>query len=377
MTIPNVAIGSVHLATLLPYLSLICVIGFVLTLVPGLVWIERVFLALVQDRVGPNRVGPYGLLQPIADGIKLFFKEDILPEAVDRAIYYLAPALMLIPALAAGAAIPFAQLQVDMGGGHVKPLPMVVGDVNIGILFVLALTSLQVYGIVLAGWASNNKYSLLGGLRSSAQAISYELAMSLAILTAVLLGGSLNLVDVVRSQAGSILDWNVLKFFPLGFIATVIYLIAMVAETNRAPFDLPEAESELVAGFHTEYTSMKFAIFFMGEYASMVTVSAIATVLWFGGWNPIHPALGFIPGFIWFLAKLGVLIIAYIWVRATLPRMRYDALMSFGWKKLLPVALVVLFAAACVDTLRTPEHPTGTPGVQSASVSAGPVGGAK
>ncbi len=363
MIIPQ-HVGPIDMVAVIPYIAIICVLAFVLLLVPGLVWIERVVVALIQDRLGPNRVGPRGLLQSIADGVKLFFKEDILPANVDKMVYYLAPVLVIVPALAAGAAIPFSIVKIRLDSGVVEPIPMVVGNVNIGILFILALTSLQVYGIVLAGWASNNKYSLIGGLRSSAQVISYELAMSLAILCGVFICHSLNLVDIVNHQGGYwfgiIPKWNVFQFYGLGAVATIIYLIAMTAETNRAPFDLPEAESELVAGFHTEYSSMKFAIFFMGEYASMLVVSGIATALWFGGWQPLFPFLAFIPGWIWFIGKLMTFIMIYIWVRATLPRLRYDALMSLGWKKLLPMALVVLFLVALVDTLQTPSQPVGS-----------------
>lgn len=323
-------------------LRVLIVIGFILTMVPGLVWIERRLLALMQIRKGPNRVGPAGLLQPVADGIKLFFKEDVIPERVDRFIYFLAPAGFLIPVLCAPAVIPW--------GPDDRLTP--IADVNIGILFLLAMTSLTVYGIVLAGWSSNNKYSLLGGLRASAQTISYELAMGLSIVSVVLLTGSLSMRDMVLNQQGSLgmLNWHVFRFFPLGLIATGIFLVAMLAETNRAPFDLPEAESELIAGYHTEYSSMKFAMFFMGEYASMITISAVMVTLFFGGWLPPLPFAPFtwIPGPLWFLIKLGVFIYFFIWVRATLPRLRYDMLMKLGWLRLLPTALVNLFLIAII-----------------------------
>ena len=323
-------------------LRVLIVIGFILTMVPGLVWIERRLLALMQIRKGPNRVGPAGLLQPVADGIKLFFKEDVIPERVDRFIYFLAPAGFLIPVLCAPAVIPW--------GPDDRLTP--IADVNIGILFLLAMTSLTVYGIVLAGWSSNNKYSLLGGLRASAQTISYELAMGLSIISVVLLTGSLSMRDMVLNQQGSLgmLNWHVFRFFPLGLIATGIFLVAMLAETNRAPFDLPEAESELIAGYHTEYSSMKFAMFFMGEYASMITISAVMVTLFFGGWLPPLPFAPFtwIPGPLWFLIKLGVFIYFFIWVRATLPRLRYDMLMKLGWLRLLPTALVNLFLIAII-----------------------------
>jgi NADH-quinone oxidoreductase subunit H len=323
-------------------LRILIVIGFILTLVPGLVWLERRVLALMQIRKGPNRVGPAGLLQPVADGIKLFFKEDVIPERADRFIYFLAPAGFLIPVLCAPAVVPW--------GPDDRLTP--IADVNIGILFLLAMTSLTVYGIVLAGWSSNNKYSLLGGLRASAQTISYELAMGLSIISVVLLTGSLSLRDIVLNQQGSLgmLNWHVFRFFPLGLIATGIFLVAMLAETNRAPFDLPEAESELIAGYHTEYSSMKFAMFFMGEYASMITISAVMVTLFFGGWLPPLPFAPFtwVPGPIWFLLKLGVFIYFFIWVRATLPRLRYDMLMKLGWLRLLPTALVNLFLVAII-----------------------------
>ncbi len=358
-------IGPIDIVPLIPYLSIAIILGFILTIVPGLIWIERVVISLMQDRIGPNRVGPRGLLQTIADGVKLFFKEDIEPAAVDKRIYYLAPVLTMIPALAAGATIPFASITIKMDDGAIRTLPMIVGNVSIGLLYVLALASLQVYGIVLAGWSSNNKYSLLGGLRSAAQIISYELAMSLALMTGILMSGSVNLVEVVQRQSGGFWNWNVAQAYGLGFIATCIYLVAMIAETNRAPFDLPEAESELIAGFHTEYSSMKFAMFFMGEYASMLAVSGIATTLWFGGWLspiphnllPMHNLLlDYIPGGIWFLFKMYVFFFGYVWLRATLPRLRYDALMNIGWKRMLPLSLVVLFCTAVWATFRMPEE---------------------
>src|SRR5258706_7708568 len=347
-------LGRVYVTALIPYVAIICVIGFILAIVPGLIWIERVVIALMQDRLGPNRVGPRGLLQTIADGLKLFFKEDVEPIAVDKKIYYMAPVISMIPALAAGATIPFGIIRVHMDTGESRIFPLLTGNVNIGLVYILALSSLQVYGIVLGGWSSNNKYSLLGGLRSSAQMISYELAMSLAVLTGVLMSGSLNLVDIVDSQKGGFWNWNMFNihyWFVPGFLAAWIYLIAMVAETNRAPFDLPEAESELIAGFHTEYSSMKFAMFFMGEYASMLAVSGLATSLWLGGWLPIvdYPPFTWIPGFIWFLGKLMTLILIYVWLRASLPRLRYDALMNLGWKRMLPISLALLFVIGIID----------------------------
>lgn len=316
---------SFLLATLV---KIALVMGLVLLAVAYLTWLERKVIGDIQVRFGPSRVGPFGLLQPIADGIKLMFKEDIVPTNADRWIFLLAPAVSFIPALIVFAVIPFGP-------------SFVITDVNIGLLYVFAVASLGVYGVVLAGWASNSKYALLGGLRSSAQMVSYELSLGLSVVGVVMMTGSLSLVDIVEAQGGSWLGilprWNI---FPqiLGF---VIFLISSNAEMNRAPFDLPEAETELVAGFHTEYSSMKFAMFFMAEYAHMIAASAIATTLFVGGWQgPLLPPL------FWFLLKVSGFIFLFIWLRATLPRFRYDQLMSFGWKVLLPLALanVVLTA---------------------------------
>ena len=314
------------------------VFGALLLAVAYMTWVERKVIAVIQVRLGPMRVGPYGLLQPIADGIKLFFKEDLIPGQVDRVLFLLAPAVSIIPALIAFAVIPFGD-QTTLFGLLPQPVTLRLSDINVGVLYVFGVASLGVYGIVLAGWSSNNKYALLGGLRSTAQMISYELSMSLSVIGILMLVGSLSLVQIVRAQAG--LAWwlgfiPVPKWFlfsqPLGF---AIFFACALAETNRAPFDLPEAETELVAGFHSEYSSMKFAMFFMAEYANMITASAMATTLFLGGWlGPIGPS----P--IWFLGKVFVLLFAFIWFRATLPRFRYDQLMAFGWKVLLPTALV-------------------------------------
>ncbi len=314
------------------------VMGLLLLAVAYMTWLERKVIADIQVRIGPDRVGPFGLLQPIADGIKLMLKEDLIPAHVDRVIYLLAPSLSIIPALIAFSVIPFGS-STTLFGLLAHPVSLRITDIDVGILFVFGVSSLGVYGIVLAGWSSNNKYSLLGGLRSSAQMISYELSMGLSVVGVVLLAGSLSLVDIVGAQQGTfwllgilpIPNWFVF-WQPLGFL---LFFTCALAETNRAPFDLPEAETELVAGFHTEYSSMKFAMFFMAEYANMITASAVATTLFLGGWlGPVAPS----P--VWFLGKVFVLLFVFIWFRATLPRFRYDQLMYFGWKRLLPLALL-------------------------------------
>jgi NADH-quinone oxidoreductase subunit H len=325
------------------------VFGALLLTVAYMTWLERKVIADLQVRIGPMRVGPFGLLQPIADGIKLFFKEDLMPGQVDRTLFLLAPALSIIPALIAFAVIPFGDT-TTLFGLLPQPVPLRLTDVNVGVLYVFGITSLGVYGIVLAGWSSNNKYALLGGLRASAQMVSYELSMSLSVVGTLLLTGSLSLVEIVRAQTGIAWWLGVLpvpNWFafsqPLGF---AIFLACALAETNRAPFDLPEAETELVAGFHSEYSSMKFAMFFMAEYANMVTASAMATTLFLGGWlGPIGPS----P--VWFLGKVFLMLFVFIWVRATLPRFRYDQLMHFGWKVLLPLAFVNTIVTAVFAAL--------------------------
>jgi len=314
------------------------VFGAVLLTVAYMTWLERKLIADFQVRLGPTRVGPYGLLQPIADGLKLMLKEDLTPAHVDRFVYLLAPCLSIIPAFVTFAVIPFGGT-TTLFGLLSKPVAMRITDIDVGLLFVFGVASLGVYGIVLAGWSSNNKYSLLGGLRSSAQMISYELPQGLSIVGVLLLVGSLRLGDIVQAQQGlswwfgflPVPNWFVFSQ-PLGFL---IYFCCALAETNRAPFDLPEAETELVAGFHTEYNSMKFAMFFMAEYANMISVSALAVTVFLGGWlGPVAPSL------VWFLGKVFLLLFVFIWFRATLPRFRYDQLMSIGWKHLLPLALL-------------------------------------
>jgi NADH-quinone oxidoreductase subunit H len=320
------------------------VFGVLLLVAAYMTWIERKVIADIQVRWGPTRVGPFGLLQPIADGIKLFFKEDLIPGHVDRALFLLAPALSVVPAMIAFAVIPFGGT-TTLFGLLPRPVTLQITDIDVGVLYVFGITSLGVYGIVLAGWASNNKYSLLGGLRSSAQMISYELSMGLSVVGVLILAGSLRLSEIVHAQAG-VSWWLGIIPFPKWFILAqpfgfLIFFICALAETNRAPFDLPEAETELVAGFHSEYSSMKFAMFFMAEYANMATAAAMATTLFLGG--PLGP-FGSSP--VWFVGKVFLLLFVFIWLRASLPRFRYDQLMTFGWKRLLPLALANAAATA-------------------------------
>jgi NADH-quinone oxidoreductase subunit H len=331
------------------------VIGVLLTAVAYTVWLERKVVGHMQNRWGPTRVGPFGLLQPAADGIKFLFKEDLTPPHVYKPLYIAAPMIAVIFALTSIAVIPFGT-SITIGG-YVIPL-QITTDVNTGLLLILGITSIGVYGVALAGWSSNNKYSLLGGLRASAQMVSYEISLGLSLVGVLILSNSLSLRDIVNGQSGYILGfiprWNI---FPQ-FIGFFCYLMAAYAETNRIPFDLPEAETELVAGYHTEYSAMKFAMFFMAEYANMITVACLATLLFFGGWlSPFnegawlqaHGAPQIITALLavlWFAAKIVVFLFLYIWVRGTLPRFRYDQLMAFGWKFLLPLALVNLIATA-------------------------------
>jgi NADH-quinone oxidoreductase subunit H len=322
---------------LVAVLKIVVIFGGLLTLFSGMTYIERRVLAFMQFRLGPNRTGPFGLLQPVADGIKLFFKEELMPEGADRFFFFLAPALAVSTAFLAIAVVPYGGTVVLWG----RPVSLQIADLDVGVLYIFAVTALGVYGIVLSGWASNNKYTLMGGLRSSAQMFSYELALGLSWVPVILLAGSFRLQDIVAAQSGGVLHWYALRQIP----AFVIYIIAATAECNRTPFDLAEAESELVAGFHTEYSSMKFALLQMAEYVNMITVSALATSLFLGGWHsplpwdflPATAVFGFM-GVIWFLAKMMSLLFFFIWLRGTLPRFRYDQLMGFGWKVLVPVA---------------------------------------
>src|SRR5262245_18695354 len=310
-----------------------------------LVYMERKVAAFVQQRYGPYLVGPRGALQPLADIVKLLFKEELRPKAADSLLFYVAPVLSAVAAFAAFSVVPFGA-DTTLFGLLDRPIHLAAADVNVGLLVIFAITSMGVYGIVLAGWASNSKYSLLGGLRSSAQMISYELSYGLSFAAVIILAGSLSLREIVGQQEGYWLGF-IPKWFifvqPLGFF---IFLTAGIAETNRAPFDFPEAEQELVAGYHTEYSSMSFALFFLAEYVNMVTVSAVATDLFLGGWH--GPLLPEWLGWVWFLAKVGFLLFFYIWMRWTLPRYRYDQLMTFGWKWLLPAAVLNLLVTAFV-----------------------------
>jgi NADH-quinone oxidoreductase subunit H len=310
-----------------------------LILVMLLVWMERKVIADMQTRVGPMRAGPRGVLITLADGIKLFFKEGITPTLADRPVYLIAPIVAMLPAFLAFAVIPFGTSVTLFG----REVPFQVADLSIGILWVFAMTSLMIYAIVLAGWSSGSNYPLLGSVRSSAQMISYEVGMSLAIVATVMYSDALRMSDIVASQDKV---WNIVPQFP----AFVIYLIAGLAETNRPPFDLPEAESELVAGYHTEYSGIKFAMFYLGEYLNTVTVAAVATTLWLGGWRgPAPDVLPWLWPLLWFLLKVLVIVYLYIWIRATLPRIRYDRLMAFGWKLLIPFGLAwVLLTGAII-----------------------------
>ena len=311
-----------------------------------MVYAERKVAAYLQQRVGPTRVGYAGLLQPIADVVKLLLKEELRPAAADPILFYLAPIISATAAFAAFAVVPFGG-STTLLGLLTEPLPLHVADVNVAILVVFAITSMGVYGIVLAGWSSNSKYSLLGGLRSSAQMISYELSYGMALAAVLVLANSMSLRDIVNAQSGSLLGIPQFRWFlffqPIGFL---IFFTAGIAETNRAPFDFPEAEQELVAGYHTEYSSMSFGLFFLAEYINMVTVSAVATDLYLGGWwLPLVPESW---GWLAFLAKISVLLFFYIWMRWSLPRYRYDQLMAFGWKVLLPISVLNLIATAAI-----------------------------
>ncbi len=318
------------------------------------IWIERKVVADMQTRVGPNRAGPAGVLITLADGVKLFFKEGIMPVTADRPVYLVAPLAAMIPAMMAFAVIPFGT-GVRLFGRH---LPFQISDLSVGVLWILAMASLAVYGVVLAGWSSGSNYPLLGSIRSSAQMISYEVGMSLGLVAVILYSGTLSMSGIVAWQArhfgatglGWLPKWNLFLQFP----AFLIYMTAALAETNRPPFDLPEAETELVAGYHTEYSGIKFAMFYLAEYMHMITVSAVGVTLFLGGWRgPVFRFLPWLWPLVWFLIKLFVVVYALVWIRATVPRFRYDRLMSFGWKVLIPSGLLWILVTGAIVTLPT------------------------
>jgi NADH-quinone oxidoreductase subunit H len=343
--------------TVLTYIKVLLIVAVVPAIVGFVVVLaERRLMGFMQVRLGPNRVGPKGTLQGLADLVKLVTKEDVTPARAEKMVHFLAPVLAVIPALTALAVIPMGP-SVRLAR-HVST-PLYVADINIGLLFLLAITSIGVYGIILGGWASNNKYSLLGGLRSAAQLVSYEVPMGLSLVAVLLMTRSLSLVEIVERQ-----DRMHLWFVFPGLLSFFLYFVSGVAETNRNPFDLPEAESELVSGFNTEYSGVKFAFFFLGEYAAMIIISCVAVTVFFGGWLPPFPhvrALSFlhlIPPFVWFLGKVGFFLFCYIWFRSTFPRYRFDQLMALGWKTMIPLALVNIVVVA-VAILATPNRTTG------------------
>lgn len=321
--------------------KVIAVFAALLTVFAVMTYLERRMLGFMQLRLGPNRTGPFGVLQPVADGIKLFFKEESIPAGANKWLFVAAPGLAVVTAFMAMAVVPWGS--VTIGG---REVPLQIADLDVGILYIFAISSLGVYGIVLAGWSANNKYTLMGGLRSSAQMFSYELALGLSWVGVIMLASSFRITDIVASQAGGFWNWNFIR----QFLAFIIYAIAATAEVNRTPFDLPEAEAELVAGFHTEYSSMRFALLQMAEYVNMITVSAIGASMFFGGWLAPLPALqapfGFDVGLLWFALKMAAGLFFFVWLRGTLPRVRYDQLMHFGWKVLVPLATFNILATA-------------------------------
>ncbi len=321
-------------------LKIVVVLGIGLLHVAYATYFERKVIGHMQVRLGPMRVGPHGLLQPFADGLKLFFKEDIIPEEADKVVFYIAPIIFMASAMVNLSFIPFSY-------------NFVIADVNIGLLFIFAMAGIGVYGIFIAGWASNSKYAFIGGLRSSAQVISYEIAMGLSLVGVMIMSGSLNLTEIVRAQEHSIFGMYAIP----QIVAFIVFVIAAVAETNRTPFDMPEAESELVAGYFTEYSSFRFALFFLGEYIAMLIMASMATVCFLGGWTlpwyitSLLPVLKQVPGIVWFLMKVYAFIFFYYWIRATVPRYRYDQLMKIGWKILIPIALANIVVTALVKIL--------------------------
>lgn len=343
---------GIGLFILVSLIKIVIALFILLTAVAYTTLAERKVVAHIQNRWGPSRVGPFGIWQPLADGLKFIFKEDLTPPYVNKPLYLLAPVLSLTVALTSIAVIPIGPW-VTIGSVHT---PLQIADVNIGLLVILGLTSIGVYGVALAGWSSNSKYSMLGSLRASAQMVSYEIALGLSLIGVLIYAGSFSLRDIVMAQQGTWLGfipkWNI---FTGQIVAFFIYVMAAYAETNRIPFDLPEAETELVAGYHTEYSSMKFAMFFMAEYANMFTVACLATVLFLGGWSgPVFgpPILHIVLPVLWFVLKVIAFMFLYIWVRGTLPRFRYDQLMAFGWKFLLPLALANIIVTSLVVALK-------------------------
>jgi len=332
----------------IPLLKIVIVLNATLVGVTYMVLLERKVIAWAQSRLGPMRVGPYGILQPIADAVKLMIKEDITPVRADKWVFTAAPIISMVPALIVYAVIPFGP-EVNLFGRRVS---LYVTDVNVGLLYVVSVASVGVYGIILAGYSSNSKYPLLAGLRASAQLISYEVAVTLTLVSVILVAGTLSMVGIVRAQESGHVWFAFVQPMAFG-----IFFIGGLAETNRAPFDLPEAEQELTGGFHTEYSGMRFALFFLAEYANMIVVSSVATTLFLGGWLRPFPnvaALGFldfVPAWMWFLVKSFLFLYVFIWVRATLPRYRYDQLMRLGWKVLIPLAILNLVVTAVIRVL--------------------------
>jgi len=325
-----------------------CVVVFacLMVVVAYLTWFERKVLGHIQIRFGPNRCGPFGLLQPWADMFKAFFKEDLVPGRSDKVVFVLAPMISMVAAISIFAVIPFGNQFTIPGTNWVVKLRL--ADVDIGLLFIFGFASLGEFGIILGGWSSGNKYGLTGSLRAAAQMISYEVALGISIIGIILLSQSLRLTEIVRLQGGGFWHWYII-YQPVAFI---LYLLCGIAELNRTPFDMPEAEAELACGFNIEYSSMKFALFFMAEYTHIVTVAAVAVTLFLGGWQPPLPFLDFIPGVVWFCLKLFVVVFFFVWERGTMPRLRYDQIMKFGWKVLLPLALVNLIITSLVISLK-------------------------
>jgi NADH-quinone oxidoreductase subunit H len=329
----------------IPLLKIVIVLNATLVGVTYMVLLERKVIAWAQSRLGPMRVGPYGILQPIADAVKLMLKEDITPTRADKWVFTAAPIISMVPALIVYAVIPFGD-RIHLFG---RDISLFITDINVGLLYVVSVASVGVYGIILAGYSSNSKFPLLASLRASAQLISYEVAVTLTLVSVIIMAGTLSMVGIVRAQESSHMWFGFVQ--PLAF---VIFFVGGLAETNRAPFDLPEAEQELTGGFHTEYSGMRFALFFLAEYANMIVVSSVATTLFLGGWLRPFPnvaalsLLGLIPGWIWFLIKSFVFLYVFIWVRATLPRYRYDQLMNIGWKVLIPLAIANLVVTGII-----------------------------